>query len=112
MVFRSSKGEDLAGGVEVVFHEKIGAHDITVVRATDAVELVDWIDDFLQVNGVNETVSFRTIVGICLNSNWPLAYSFYYIPAVTVGHGAPDRLVFSTHKNHGSGCRLILRVDY
>lgn len=46
-----------AASVEVVFHEEIGAHDITVVRATDTVKLVDWIEDFLQTNNVNQTVS-------------------------------------------------------
>ena len=53
----STKSEARSGSVEVVFHEEIGAHDITVVRATDAGELVDWIENFLQANNVNETVS-------------------------------------------------------
>ncbi len=35
------------GGVEVTFHEKIGAHDLTVVRAEDAQELISWIENFL-----------------------------------------------------------------
>ena len=56
--FMYSAEKDARGGsVEVVFHEEIGAHNITVVRATGAVELVDWIESFLQANGVDETVS-------------------------------------------------------
>lgn len=43
--------------VEVVFHEQIGAHNITVVKATDTAELVDWIENFLQANKITETVS-------------------------------------------------------
>lgn len=35
------------GGVEVTFHQKIGAHDLTVVRAEDAQELISWIENFL-----------------------------------------------------------------
>lgn len=56
--FRFSTEKDVrSGSVEVVFHEEIGAHNITVVRAGDAVELVDWIEQILKANGVNEVVS-------------------------------------------------------
>lgn len=36
------------GSVEITFHEKIGAHDITVVKVTDAEGLKTWILDFLE----------------------------------------------------------------
>jgi len=56
--FRFSNEKDVrSGSVEVVFHEEIGAHNITVVRPGDAVELVNWIGQFLKANGVNEAVS-------------------------------------------------------
>ncbi|MCK4424181.1 DUF2330 domain-containing protein [Candidatus Bathyarchaeota archaeon] len=56
--FMYSTEKDARGGsVEVVFYEEIGAHNITVVRATGADELVSWIESFLQANSVNETVS-------------------------------------------------------
>jgi len=35
------------GGVEITFHEEIGAHDLTVVKTENAQELVSWIEDFL-----------------------------------------------------------------
>jgi len=38
---------DVRKMVEITFHEKIGAHDLTVVRAEDAQELISWIEDFL-----------------------------------------------------------------
>ncbi|MCL5038055.1 MAG: DUF2330 domain-containing protein [Chloroflexi bacterium] len=38
--------------VEVVFHEKIGAHDITIVRANDYSEFMNWIYKFLQKEAV------------------------------------------------------------
>ncbi|RLF10125.1 MAG: hypothetical protein DRJ62_05560, partial [Thermoprotei archaeon] len=34
-------------GVEVVFHEAIGMHDVTVVTASNATELSAWIRDFM-----------------------------------------------------------------
>ena len=33
--------------IEVLFHEKLGAHDITIVKANDALELVAWIKKVL-----------------------------------------------------------------
>lgn len=56
----SSKDGARSGSVEVVFHEEIGAHDITVVRATGAVELVDWMKDFLQANSLMKTFLWET----------------------------------------------------
>jgi hypothetical protein len=53
----STRNKARSGSVEVIFHEEIGAHNITVVRAGNAVELVDWIGQFLKANGVNEAVS-------------------------------------------------------
>jgi hypothetical protein len=34
-------------GVEITFHQRIGVHDLTVVRAEDAQELISWIENFL-----------------------------------------------------------------
>ena len=44
-------------GVDIVFHEKIGAHDIWVSRATDAAELIEWADYFLAQNKIQHQVS-------------------------------------------------------
>ena len=49
--------EAKAASLEIVFNEKIGAHDITVVKATDTTELVDWMKNFLQANSITENVS-------------------------------------------------------
>jgi len=45
------------GGVEIVFHEKIGAHDITVVKAGDSSELVRWAEEFLKDAGIEHRIS-------------------------------------------------------
>ena len=44
-------------GVEIVFHEKIGAHDITVVKAADSSELVKWAEKFLKNAGIEHKIS-------------------------------------------------------
>lgn len=41
-------GENGKNGVSVVFHEKIGAHDIVVAMSSDSIELVNWINKFLE----------------------------------------------------------------
>lgn len=45
------------GSVEVVFHEEIGAHNITVVMAADATALVNWANDFLLSSGVDQNIT-------------------------------------------------------
>ncbi len=47
----------LGEGVEIVFHEKIGAHDITVVKAADSSELVRWAEKFLRDAGIEYKIS-------------------------------------------------------
>lgn len=53
------------GSVEVLFHEEIGAHNITVVTANDAVGLVSWANTFLSSNGASRNItlgSFQTAI--------------------------------------------------
>jgi hypothetical protein len=44
-------------GVHIVFHEKIGAHDIWVAKATDAAGFVNWAQDFLAQNQIQYQMS-------------------------------------------------------
>ncbi|MCD6309150.1 MAG: DUF2330 domain-containing protein [Candidatus Eremiobacteraeota bacterium] len=46
------KIESGTDSVEVVFHEKIGAHDITIVRVYDIADFMNWIYKFLQKEAV------------------------------------------------------------
>lgn len=50
--------------VEVVFHEKIGMHDITVVEAYNVSEFAKWMDEFLLKNGITEQVTLQDFVSI------------------------------------------------
>ncbi|MCD6242517.1 DUF2330 domain-containing protein [Candidatus Bathyarchaeota archaeon] len=53
----SSEGEARSKSVDVVFHEKIGSHNITVVKANDTSELVEWMEDFLIGSGINGEIT-------------------------------------------------------
>jgi len=46
-------------GIEVIFHEKIGMHDITVVEAGNVSEFVGWMEEFLLKNGITQEVSLQ-----------------------------------------------------
>jgi len=41
-------------GVEIVFHERIGAHDITVVRADSSSELMNFIGEYSSKSGLKQ----------------------------------------------------------
>lgn len=45
------------GGLEVVFHEKIGSHDLTVVKATSITELAGFMSDYLEKNGLGRALT-------------------------------------------------------
>jgi hypothetical protein len=52
--------------VNIVFHERIGIHDITVVEAGNLSVLVDWVNNFLEDNGISSTISmegFEPVLG-------------------------------------------------
>jgi len=46
---------DASPGVEITFHEQIGAHDITVVKVNDLNIFITWIEDFAIENGLGMT---------------------------------------------------------
>jgi hypothetical protein len=47
------------GGVEILFYEQIGAHNITVVSATESAALLELANSFLSASGVNHTVTLQ-----------------------------------------------------
>ncbi len=96
----STKGEARSGSVEILFHEKIGAHDITVVRATSAAELVDWIENFLQTNNLNETVSlgdFEPTVKDYMDRGF--RYYVLDLISVTVNEKSVDPILYKFNSN-------------
>jgi len=64
---------EAAATVEITFHEKIGAHDITVVNASDASQFTRWAESFLKSNGVAESLSmknFEPVIEEYLNNDF------------------------------------------
>ena len=55
----STEDNARSGSIEVLFHEQIGAHNITAVVAHDAADLVEWANSFLQASSVNENITLR-----------------------------------------------------
>jgi len=51
-----AEGKDLEGtptpGVEITFHEQIGAHDVTVVKVNDLDYFLNWVKDFAHDKGL------------------------------------------------------------
>ena len=58
-LFEYIEQDNLQKTVVVTFHEKIGTHNITVVRAENASELAIWINDFLRSNSVPNELSIE-----------------------------------------------------
>lgn len=61
--------------ISITFHEKIGAHDITVVNVTDASHLSSWAESFLQSNGIAESLNMQRFEPII---NDYLKHGFHY----------------------------------
>lgn len=53
--YRSGQTES----VEVTFHEKIGTHDITVVNASNILGFTEWMEDFLEDNGIDQEIALE-----------------------------------------------------
>jgi len=51
-------------GLEIIFHEKIGFHDITVIKAFNADELVYWIEQFALKNGITIGIKLSKLMDV------------------------------------------------
>ena len=47
----------LGRGINITFHEKIGAHDITVVEVNDVQEFIQWAENYLKEHGIEKEIS-------------------------------------------------------
>jgi len=55
----------IPSSVEITFHEKIGTHDIAVVKPRNVAEFASWIGNFLKNNNITQEASlqkFETII--------------------------------------------------
>lgn len=50
-------GGNFTENIEIIFHERIGPHDITIVRVNFSHEFTDWVNNFLDSQGIeNKTM--------------------------------------------------------
>lgn len=52
---RGEEAKAPATGIEITFHEKIGAHDVKVVKVNDLDYFLSWIEDFAEEKGFSPT---------------------------------------------------------
>jgi len=83
MFMYSTEGQARIGSVEVVFHEEIGAHNITVVSASDTSELSSWMEDFLENSGVEYEVSLGSFESV-IEDYMHRGFRYYVLDLITV----------------------------
>lgn len=47
----------VGAGINITFHEKVGAHDITVVEVNDVYEFIQWTEDYLRGHKIEKDIS-------------------------------------------------------
>jgi len=81
--FYSTKNEARSGSVEVVFYEEIGLHNITVVKAGDASDLVSWMGNFLAGSGMDEEITLRNFESV-VEDYMNRGFRYYVLDMITV----------------------------
>jgi len=96
----STKDGARSGSVEVLFHEEIGAHNITVVMAGDASELVSWMGDFLAKSGVKEGISLGNFEPV-LEDYMNRGFRYYALDLITVSteERSVNPILYRFHSN-------------
>jgi hypothetical protein len=88
-------------GGEVTFHEKIGAHDISVTHLLDADGFVDWVRDYLKTLDIEEDVISETMKGL-IEEYVKDDYTWFVFDVVTLGTetvtNEPIQYTFKTDK--------------
>jgi len=74
---------DAIEGPQIVFHEKIGSHDITIVVASGSSELVDWMKSFLGNNSITQEVSLRNFEPV-VEEYMARGFRYYVLDIITV----------------------------
>jgi len=83
MFYYGSKDQARSGSVEVVFHDEIGAHNITVVKASDTSELGNWMANFLENSGVDDAVSLGSFES-AVEDYMDRGFRYYVLDLITV----------------------------
>ena len=83
MFMYNTEGQARSGSVEVVFHEEIGAHNITIVKAGDTSELVSWMENFLESSGAEYEVSLGSFESV-VDDYMDRGFRYYVLDLITV----------------------------
>ncbi len=88
-------------GGEVTFHEKIGAHDISVTHLLDADGFVDWVSDYLKsldIQGEVISEEMRQLIGEYIKDD----FTWFVFDVITLGTetvtNEPIQYTFGTDK--------------
>jgi len=83
MFMYDTEGKARSGSVEIVFHEQIGAHNITVVTASVTSELNSWMENFLKSSGVEYDVSLGSFESV-IEDYMERGFRYYVLDLITV----------------------------
>ena len=83
MLHYDTEGQARSGSVEVVFHEQIGVHNITVVTASVTSELGSWMENFLEDSGVEYEVSLGSFESV-IEDYMDRGFRYYVLDLITV----------------------------
>jgi len=88
-MYRSYKSfsAPMGEGVDIVFHEKIGSHNITIVKADDSLGLVGWMRNFLRNINITQEVSLQSLEPI-VEDYMARGFRYYVLDLITV---SPDQ---------------------
>lgn len=88
-------------GGEVTFHEKIGAHDISVTHLLNADGFIDWVRDYLKTLDIEGDVISETMKGL-IEEYVKDDYTWFVFDVVTLGTetvtNEPIQYAFKTDK--------------
>ncbi|MEM4246401.1 MAG: DUF2330 domain-containing protein [Candidatus Bathyarchaeia archaeon] len=77
-------------GLEVIFHERVGAHDITIVKATSVEELTRFISEYAREMGLAQPIMVKKTRGI-LSDYIARGYNYWVFDLVDL-YSAPKSI--------------------
>lgn len=83
MLTYGEKGLRVGEGIEIVFHEKIGYHDVTVVRVEKAEDFVSWIENFVNKHGLAKPLKLEEAVRL-VNDYIKKGFNYFVVDLVEV----------------------------
>jgi hypothetical protein len=93
--------EENSEGVEVTFHQKIGAHDVTVTKVNDLSHFEEWITQFTQEKGIAFTEippEFRQTISHYIGKS--INYFVFDVVEINESTQSIDPLVYQFKSNY------------